>query len=202
MRYLSLLDSLKLLEANGIRVTKYWTEISEDIEYPVVVKVSSENIIHKSDVGGVIVGIKDKESLENAVSSLKEKFPEADIIIQKQVEGKFLELIVSAKRDPTFGSFVMFGIGGIFTEIFKDFAILVRGFDERDLERAIDNLKSKKLFYGYRGFPPIGLNLLYDLLKRVEKMLENDNIIEIELNPVMFKEDEFHIVDARIQVRG
>jgi acyl-CoA synthetase (NDP forming) len=175
------------------------------IGYPVVVKIVSPDIIHKSDVGGVVVGVKNDDELEKAIESIEknvhEKQPDARItgfLIQKMLEDG-LEVIVGGIRDPVFDSVVMFGLGGVFVEVFKDVSFRIAPIDKKEALKMINEVKSKSLLEGYRGMPPRDKEAIADILVKVSKVLEeNKDIIEMDINPVISLEKGAFSVDSRI----
>ena len=190
-----LVEGLKLLEKYGISVPQYYVnEIPEDLEFPVVAKA---DVNHKSEKGAVIKDISSKDQLEEALEYLRKKFPETDIVIQKQITGDFVEVIVGLKRDPTFDYFILFGIGGTITELLKDFVILVPPFDKMDFLNQIEHLKLKKLLFGFRNYPKVNLDLIYNVIKRLEDAFIENNLKELEINPLICKGDSVYAVDVR-----
>jgi len=197
-------EALALAEHYGIPVAKYGIALSEeDVEkviksvgFPAVAKVVSPNISHKSDVGGVILGIKDVESAIKAykqiMENVRKNVPNArvtGVLYQKMAEPGYIEVIVGATRDPTFGPVIMFGLGGIFVEVLKDVSFRVAPLEPEDAEEMIKEIKTYKILEGYRGMPPRDIESIKDVLMKVSKlMLEVDEIQDIDLNPIMLYE--------------
>ncbi len=190
-------EGFELLKKYEIPVVDYWVNtIPKDLEFPVVVKV---DLLHKTEYNAVKLNIKNKEELAFVFKEFKEKFPDKDIIIQKQLIGDYIELIIGAKRDPVFDYFILFGIGGIYTELLKDFIILVPPFEKDDFLRLINELKLKKMLFGFRNKPKVNLDLVYDVITKIAKIMEeNKEIKEIEINPFMVNNKEGYAVDVRI----
>ncbi len=181
---------------------------AEEIGYPVVLKIVSPDIIHKSDVGGVIVGIKDakgvKEAYKRILANVKEKKPEARVvgILVQEYAPQGLEVIIGLIRDPQFGPTVMFGLGGVFVEIFKDVSFRVAPLTEQDAEDMINEIRGKPLLFGYRGSEPVDVEAIKDALIKAGKIgLEIEEIAEMDLNPTMAYPNGIKVVDARIILR-
>ena len=204
--------AMELLGDYGFPVQKHFfvseglsPEFPEEINYPVVVKVVSPQIIHKSDVGGVKVNIKSKEELGMAVKTMREgilaKVPEADIhgwkIDPFVPDG--LEMIVGAVEDSQFGMALMIGIGGVFTEIINDSCFRVVPVFERDVDEMIDELRTREFFKGFRGNEPVDKTVLKKMLLALNNLLiENPVVREVDLNPVICRGSVLVPVDARI----
>jgi len=171
---------------------------------PFVLKLQSPDIIHKTDVGGVVTKIKSIEELKEAykkiISNVKKVRPNARIegfILQRYVDG--LEVIVGGKIDPTFGKIILFGLGGIFTEVFEDTAIRVVPIGGKDARSMITEIKAYKILKGFRG-KTYNIKSLVDVLLRTSKLLEHEDIKEMDFNPVIVNEKEAKVVDWRILV--
>ncbi len=190
-------EGFELLKKYGIPVVDYWVnEIPKNLEFPVVVKA---DLLHKTEYNAVRLNVKNYEELAFVFKEFKERFPDKDIVIQKQLVGNYVELIIGAKRDPVFDYFILFGIGGIYTELLKDFIILVPPFEKEDFLRLINELKLKKMLFGFRNKPKVNLGLVYDVIAKIAKIMEeNREIKEIEINPFMVNDREGYAVDVRI----
>ncbi len=166
------------------------------LKYPLVAKVVSERILHKTDVGGVILGIKNREELKISVKNLFEKFNEP-VLVEEMVEGG-IEVIIGVTRDPTFGHALMFGLGGIFTEVFRDVTFRVLPINRKDAQWMIEEIKGRKILEGYRGMK-IDREALIELLLKVSKFVEDNPEIEgMDLNPVLLMEKGCVVLDAKI----
>jgi len=197
-------EALALIESYGIPVAKYGIVYDEnDIErvvksigFPVVAKVVSPDISHKSDVGGVILGIKDIEgavkSYKQIMNNVRKNAPNARIVgvlYQKMANPGYIEVIVGATRDQTFGPVVMFGIGGIFVELLKDVSFRLAPLDPEDAEDMIKEIKGYRLLEGYRGMPPRDVEAIKDILIKTSRIIVDiDRIQDIDLNPIMLYE--------------
>jgi len=185
--------------------------IAKDIGYPVVLKIVSPDISHKTDVGGVIVGVKSdgevREAFRKIMSNVKNAAPNArvsGILIQEMVPDG-LEVIVGATRDPSFGPIIMFGLGGIFVEVLKDVSFRIAPLSSKDADEMIREIKSYRILEGYRGMPPRDIEAVKDIILKVSKlMIELENVQDIDLNPIMLyaKGEGAKVVDARVILKA
>jgi acyl-CoA synthetase (NDP forming) len=180
-------------------------KLSEEFGYPVVLKISSVDITHKSDAGGVKVNLVDKAAVEEAfddiMSSAKEKFPDADIegISVQSMAKPGIEVIIGMTKDPSFGPVLMFGLGGVFVEVLKDVAFRVIPIEESDAEDMINEIRGKKLLEGYRGQEPADVAYLQQMLLKLSDFVNaTPEIEEIDMNPVFSYKDGAMVVDALI----
>jgi len=180
-------------------------KLSEQFGYPVVLKVSSVDISHKSDAGGVKVNLKNKTEVENAydeiMRSCKAAVPTAKIEgVSVQPMGKSgTEVIMGMIKDPSFGPVIMFGLGGVFVELLKDVAFRVIPIEESDAEDMINEIKGKRLLEGYRGQEPADVAYLQQMLLKLSDFVDaTPEIEEIDMNPVFCYKDGAVVVDARI----
>lgn len=179
---------------------------AKKIGYSLALKVVSAQVIHKSDAGGVKIGINDEAELVAAVSEMARTIPKKvkgavidGYIIGEMVKGT--EVIIGLKRDPQFGAVVMLGLGGIYTEIFKDVVFRVAPFSREEAMRMISELKIYPLLTGARGAKPLDIAALADLLVKFAIFAQaNPRIKEIDFNPVMVLERGVKIVDTRMSV--
>jgi acyl-CoA synthetase (NDP forming) len=193
-----------LLQAYGIPTTKYQVVSKESdldkitLRYPVALKVCSPNILHKTDVGGVKLNIQNKDELRKTFTEFRKKFPKENLLVD-QMEKTGVEIIVGLVQDPTFGLCIMCGIGGIFTELYKDVSFRVVDIDEYDAKQMVEELKGKKLLEEFRGIKA-NKQLVIDLVLKVGKIGEDlmDHIDEMDLNPVFVYEDSVCVVDAKL----
>ncbi len=179
--------------------------LSEEIGFPVVLKISSVDITHKSDADGVKVNLKDKVEVENAfdmiMRSAREKFPDADIegISVQRMAKSGTEIIIGMIKDAQFGPVLMFGLGGILVELLKDVAFRIVPLEKRDASEMIKEIKGYKLLEGYRGQDPVDIPYLEDMLVKLSVFVDNTpEIKEIDMNPVFAYKDGAVVVDARI----
>ena len=193
-----------LLNAYKIPTTKYAiVNKEEDLEnlklkFPVALKVCSSKILHKTDVGGVKLNIKDSDELKEIFNKFKKKFPGENLLVD-QMEEKGVEIIIGLVQDPTFGLSIMCGIGGIYTELYKDVSFRVIPIDRYDAEQMIEELKGKKLLEGFRNIPA-NKGLVIDLVLKVSKIGVEliDHIDQMDLNPVFVYKKSLCVVDAKL----
>jgi len=176
----------------------------EKIGFPIVLKIVSPDIVHKTDSGGVIVGIKNKEELGKAFNKIienqKKINPKAvikGISVQEMAKGE--EIIIGSVKDPQFGPMVMLGIGGIFVEIFKDVSYRLIPIEKIDAEEMLSELKGFPLLCGARGRESVNLESIKLTLQNISKfLLDFDEIKEMDLNPIFVNKEKAVVADARI----
>jgi len=196
-----------VLKAYNIPTTKYKVVNKEDdlgkigLKFPVALKVCSNKILHKTDVGGVKLNIQNKGELLTTFKEFRKKFPKENLLVD-QMEEKGAEIIVGLVQDSTFGLSIMVGIGGIFTELYKDVSFRVVPIDRYDAEQMVEELKGKKLLEGFRNMKA-NKQLVIDLLLKVSKIGEElmDRINQMDLNPVFVYENNICVVDAKLILR-
>ena len=174
-----------------------------------VLKIASPDISHKSDAGGVKVGLKDRSEVakayEEIMASARQKYPKADIkgVSVQSFARPGIEVIIGMFKDPQFGPVLMFGLGGILVEVLKDVAFRIVPLQPRDAREMIKEIKGYSLLQGYRGQEPADIPCLEDMLLKVSDFVERmPEIREIDLNPVFAYQDGAVIVDARIVLEG
>ena len=179
---------------------------SQQLDFPLVMKIVSPQILHKSDVGGVILDLNSVEDTLTAykqmIASIKENVPQAEIkgvILEEQIE-KGLEFIAGTIIDPQFGLCLMFGLGGIFVELVKDVSFRLIPATKDEINSMFDELKFSEIFQGIRGYPRVNLENLTEVLVKLASFAENykNEISEIDLNPIIVNGDKITIPDARI----
>jgi len=193
-----------LLRAYGIPTTTYQVvQTEKDLNklttrFPVALKVCSPNILHKTDVGGVRLNIQNIEELKKTFKEFRKRFPTENLLVD-QMEEKGVEIIVGLVQDPTFGLSIMCGIGGIFTELYKDVSFRVVPIDDYDARQMIEELAGKKLLEGFRGIKA-SKQLVIDLVLNVSKLGEEliDHVDQMDLNPVFVYEKRICVVDAKL----
>jgi acetyl-CoA synthetase (ADP-forming) len=180
-------------------------ELSRQIGFPVVLKVVSPDIIHKSDVGGVIINLKNEAEVRIAYRKILKKIktlsPEAKIvgILVQKMAPQSTEVIVGAIKDPQFGQTLMFGLGGIFVELLKDVTFRVAPITREDASEMIKKVKAFPLLNGYRNTPPADLTAIINVLLNASRLvMDHPEIKELDLNPIMTYETGAITVDARI----
>jgi acyl-CoA synthetase (NDP forming) len=207
------IESKEILAEAGIECTETRlartraeaVSLSDAYGYPVVLKISSSDITHKSDAGGVKVGLKTRAEVETAydgiMQSAREKFPQARIegISVQRMAGKGVEVIMGMTRDPKFGPVLMFGLGGILVEVLQDVAFGIAPLEKKDAAEMIEEIKGKKLLEGHRGQDPADKACLETMLLRLSAFVDGrPEIAEIDMNPVFARSDGAVVVDARI----
>lgn len=187
------------------KTEKEAVEQAEKIGYPIVMKIVSQDIIHKSDAGGVLVNLKSADDVEagfkKILSNAKKYNPDAKIegILVQEMAPQGIEVIVGAIKDPQFGQTVMFGLGGIFVELLKDVNFRVAPLTEEDAKDMITKLKAYPLLNGYRGAAPADLDALTTILCNTSRLvMAHPEIKELDLNPIMAYPKGATTVDARI----
>ncbi|MCD4845700.1 MAG: acetate--CoA ligase family protein [Methanosarcinales archaeon] len=180
-------------------------EAANKLHYPVVMKISSPDISHKTDVGGILLDLNSDEEIKKAylamMDSVKKNIPEARIdgvIIQKMAKSG-LEVIVGAKLDPQFGHVIMFGLGGIFVEIYKDVSFRVTPIDQKTAHDMILEIKASSIIQGARGQEPADIDAIIKVITGLSRMLEKKpGIIELDINPLIVYSHGAVAVDARM----
>ena len=193
-----------LLNAYGIRTTKYKVvnkieDLGEiELKFPVALKVCSNKILHKTDVGGIKLGIQDMDSLKKEFKEFKKKFPSENLLVD-QMEEKGVEIIIGLVQDPTFGLSIMYGIGGIYTELYRDVTFRVIPIDRYDAKEMIEEIRGKKLLEGFRNIKA-NKQLVIELLLKVSKIGQEliEHVDQMDLNPVFVYEDDLCVVDAKL----
>jgi len=178
---------------------------ADEIGYPVVLKIISPDVIHKSDVGGVIVGLKTAEDVRNAYNQITENVknhkPNAKIVgmLVQEMAPSSTEIIVGAIKDPQFGPALMFGLGGIFVEVLKDVTFRIAPLTRDEAEEMIKEVRAYPLLKGYRNTPPADIEAIVNILLNTSRLvMEHQEIKELDLNPIMVYEKGAKTVDARI----
>lgn len=191
---------------------------TEDIGFPVVMKVVSPQIMHKSDVGGVVLNIKNREEAINAyvdiISNVKKLGPvnariygiEVQEMINVDAKQKSTELIIGVNRDPQFGPLIMFGLGGIFVNFLKDVAFrLSHNFRREDAKKLMQGTKAYSLLLGVRGQGPSDIESLENVLLRIAQLVNDfDDITELDINPILAfaKGEGYSAVDIKITIKS
>jgi acyl-CoA synthetase (NDP forming) len=181
------------------------TELAKEINFPIVMKIVSPDIIHKTDAGGVKVGIKDEEE---AIAAYQEIISKAikynknakisGVIVYSMVP-QGTEIIIGMMKDPHFGPVIMFGLGGIFVEVLKDISFRVLPIEERDAGEIINEIKGYEILKGTRGEASKDIEAIKILLMKISKLtMENPEIKEIDLNPIFVFKKGLQVVDARV----
>jgi acetyl-CoA synthetase (ADP-forming) len=206
-------EAKKLCSLYGLPVTKNKVTSTEkgaidaarEIGYPIVLKIVSPQVLHKSDVGGVLVDITNEDDVRlgfrKIIENVKANVPNAEItgILVQEMAPWGTEIIVGSIMDPTFGSTIMFGLGGIFVEVLKDVSFRLVPIDKMEAEEMIKEIKAYRILEGIRGKPPVDQAAIADILLATSKMLlQCPEIKELDMNPVLVYEKDAKIVDARV----
>jgi len=215
-------EAKDIMKAYGIPIPPYDTAVSADeaveksaaIGYPVVLKILSKDVLHKSDAGGVKINLKNDDEVREAFGEIMEnakKYGEKKGIDVDLSRGVFIsdfadmgtEVIVGVTRDPQFGHALMFGLGGIFVEVLKDVTFRLIPFTEMDAREMVGEIKAAKILDGVRGQAPRDVDALVEVMLCVSKMIsENPEISELDCNPTFLYEKGKGalVVDARILI--
>jgi acetyl-CoA synthetase (ADP-forming) len=207
LKQLDFSDADKLLRKYKIKTPPFGiaktphdaVKIARKIGYPVVMKIISPDILHKTERKGVIVGLKSDSEVEKSFEEIRKHAGKAKfkgMLIQKQVEGK--ETIIGGKKDPQFGAVVLFGLGGIFVEVMKDVSLRIAPIDKREAMEMIKEVKGYPILAGIRGQKPVNLEKLAEMIASVSRMLSENDIQELDLNPVLVNDKECLPVDVRM----
>jgi len=205
-------ESKRLLDAYSIPVTKEFVATSitealsfaEQIGYPVVLKGSSRTLTHKTEHKLIELGIDSDQALEKAYHALEErgKGQLDGILVQQMIKGE-RELVAGLIRDPQFGPCVMFGLGGIFTEVLKDVTFRVAPLEMRDALEMMDEIRARKLLDAFRGKPAVNRDVLAHALINLGRIgLEVEEVAEIDINPMIIHDDMPIAVDALVILRN
>jgi succinyl-CoA synthetase beta subunit len=174
--------------------------VNPQLNYPLAIKVSDPEILHKTDVGGVILNINNEKELIKNFNILKAKFPNSNVLVE-EMQSPGIEIIIGVIKDPTFGASIMFGIGGIYAELYKDVTFRLVPITRIDAEEMIDDIKARQIFYGFRGMKVYKEGVI-DLLLKISKIAEDlkEYINQMDLNPVFVRENDLVVVDAKLIV--
>jgi len=179
--------------------------LSKEMGFPVVLKICSHDVVHKTDSGGVRLGLANAAQVGRAyseiVSSVRQAYPEARIqgLSVQPMAPPAVEVIVGMSKDPQFGPVLMFGLGGILVEVLKDVSFRIVPVSERDARDMIREIKGYPILKGYRGQKPASIPALEKLIVKVSQFVEkNPQIEELDLNPVFAYPDKAVAIDARI----
>ena len=210
MKQMNFEDSKRMLRKQHIRVVDsevaasptHAVKIAQRIGFPVVLKIDSSKIIHKTDVGGVMVNLNSPTEVFGAYNKIMRKAKEITedingIVVQEQAIG--IEVIIGAKRDPQFGPVVLFGLGGIFVELMKDVSMRIMPFTRQDVKQMIKEIKGYPMLTGVRGGEKINFTKLEDTILRIGTlMIDNPEIKEMDLNPCFVNKTNCIVADVRL----
>jgi succinyl-CoA synthetase beta subunit len=201
-------DAKRILSIAGLDVPRFsWAKSADEaaafartVGYPVVAKVVSPRALHKTDVGGVIVGVRGEEELRRAYGTLGRIEGFRGVLVDEMLSG--VELIVGAKNDRQFGPVILLGVGGVSVELYKDTAIRMAPLAEKDASSMVRCLRAHELLEGFRGAEPVNLALLTALLVGFSNLVMEiaDQVESIDLNPVICSSRRCAVADARIML--
>lgn len=188
-----------------VKTPKEAINFVKSIGYPVALKIVSSDIIHKSDIGGVVLNLTKEYEINDAFITIIERA--RNYVSASQISGilvspmmpKGVECIIGMKRSPQFGPVIMFGLGGIFVEILKDVSFRVAPLTDLDVNEMVSEINGISLLQGSKGSSPKDINAIKDIIIKISQLaLNHPEIVEIDLNPVIVHENSYSIVDARI----
>jgi acetyltransferase len=201
------------IEAAGQRVVRAGDEIAAAAAHfgdrPVAMKIVSEDILHKSDAGGVKLDVSGETAIRAAYQEILanarayDEHARIEGVLVSPMARPGVEVIIGVVQDPIFGPVIMFGLGGIFVEILKDVAFRAVPLSRADAEEMIDQIAARKILDGVRGQPPVDRDALVDLIAKVSSLVQaHPEIAEVDLNPVIARDDGYDVVDARMILRS
>jgi acyl-CoA synthetase (NDP forming) len=211
--YLTELESKQILKEAGINTTqirlartkKEAISLSKEIGFPIVLKVISPDVLHKTDAGGVKLSLNNEEEVGKAydeiISSVKKHEPSANIqgVSVQNMARPGTEVIIGMSKDPQFGPVLMFGLGGILVEVLKDVSFRIVPLTRRDAREMIREIKGYPVLEGYRGQEPANIAVLEEMLLKVSDFVESrPEIKELDINPIFAYSDGAMAVDARV----
>jgi len=215
-RFLSLSESLEVLKLYGLPVVRYAflrvpedVQAAEEIGYPLVLKLDSPDITHKTEVGGVKVGVSSpeelKRSMEEMLQAAKSRAPGARVkgfVVQELVKNAH-EVIIGGLNDVQFGPVIAFGLGGIFVEVLKDVVFELAPVSVDEALRMVQRIKGYRLLEGYRGLEKANLELLAETISKASVMFSelSPYVEEMDLNPTFVSSSWVKIADARFKLR-
>ncbi len=191
------------------RTQREAVSMAKNIGFPVVLKIVSPQVVHKTDVGGVKLDLRNasqvKAAYRDIVSSIHARVPKArvDGVSVQQMACPGIEVIIGMSKDPQFGPVMMFGLGGILVELLKDVSFRIVPLTKRDAAEMVREVKSYPLLEGYRGREGVDVNFLEDLIVKISAFVDKTpDIKELDLNPVIAYKNGAVVADARIILEG
>jgi len=199
-----------IIKSYGLATSKFvWAKTMEaalqgakKVGYPLVAKIVSEKIVHKSDVGGVVVGVRDNKQMAEVFEMLSKLEGFDGVLLDEMLTGS--EVILGSKDDAQFGTVIMAGIGGTSVEIYKDVSLLMAPVSKHVALEALHSLKGIKLLQGYRGREPVNMKKLAHAVVKFSKMAYDlrGEVESMDLNPVICTKDKAIVADARIILKA
>ncbi|RLC70927.1 MAG: acetyl-CoA synthetase [Chloroflexi bacterium] len=211
--YLTEVESKQILKEAGINTTEIRLartkeeaiSQAKELGFPVVLKIVSPDVLHKTDAGGVKLGLNSEEEVGKAydeiISSVKKHEPNASIqgVSVQNMARQGIEVIIGMNKDPQFGPVLMFGLGGILVEVLKDVSFRIVPLTRRDAREMIREIKGYPILEGYRGQEPANTDVLEEMLLKLSDFVENrPEIKELDINPIFAYSDGAVAVDARV----
>lgn len=177
-------------------------EAASKFGYPVVMKLMSVEVIHKTDYGAVVINLQSEEEVKSTFDDFMNRFSSVDVagVLVEKMVGKGLELIVGTNTDPTFGPVILFGVGGVMVEAIKDVVFRLCPTTQPQALQAIEEIKARVLLEGFRGMPKVNKEELSNLIVKLSELAweYKEYIAEMDINPIIANEDGLFPVDARI----
>lgn len=215
-RFLNEFSSKNILEDYGLPTGEYYLakneedviRFSNELGYPIVLKIVSDQIIHKTEAKGIKLNLKNEDEVIKAYNEILDNAQKYDekavidgILVSKMVPGG-VEVIIGGLHDVQFGPVIMFGLGGVFVEVFKDVQFRMAPINKSEAMNLIESIKAYPMLTGFRGMEPVNLEALAELLVQTGNLIyENKNIKEIDLNPVICYEGNVQVLDASIGLK-
>ena len=197
-------EAKKLLMEYGIPTTKFVVVENDDeldkigLRFPLVMKVCSPRITHKTDVGGVVLNIANHKQLKENFLEMKRKFKDEKILIE-EMEKNGIEMIVGSIKDEFFDRVIMVGMGGIYTELYKDVSFRKIPISKKDAENMLKELKAYKIFEGFRGMKA-DKEAMLDLILKISDFVVRERVHQMDLNPVFVYEKGVKVIDAKVVI--
>jgi acetyltransferase len=208
--FLTAPDAYSILSAYGIPVAEWRTaksvtesvKAAQEIGFPVVIKADAASLVHKSDMGGVMLNIKNTEEVKETIEIMQKKFnyPDLSFFIQQFLPGG-KELIAGVSTKPELGHLIMFGVGGIYVEVLNDVAFKIAPVTKLEATEMISSIKASKLLDGVRGEKGVHKQGVIEIILRISQLVTDfPEIKEMDLNPILAFEDKVVVADARIKI--
>jgi len=194
--------SIRLPEGHLAKTKNEALELANKIGFPVVMKLMSPQVLHKTDAGAVAIGLKSEEEVVKVYDEFMEKFANveiAGILVEKMVK-KGVEIIIGTKIDSSFGPVILVGLGGVFVEVLKDVVFRLCPTTKQKALNALNEIKAKKMLEGFRDLPPVDKEAVAELMEKLSVLAweYREYIKEMDINPIIANEDGVWTVDARI----
>ncbi len=188
---------VKTPRQKAIKTEKDLEKCMKKFGFPLVLKAIGKEIVHKTEMKGVSIVNNEKEAVKE-FKRIKKLKGVTSVLVQEYVKG--LETIVGVKKDETFGHLIIFGLGGIFVEILKDYSVRICPIDKEEALNMIEELKARKIFEGFRGLK-VDKNKIAEIISKLSKFAVTKDIEEMDINPLICNEKDCYAVDVRIFVK-